>query len=72
MDSNLYFHPNDPTWMDEHLARMQAVGKEKASLFADPMFKDPAGGDLSFKEDSPALDLGIEQLDVSKMGLKRE
>ena len=68
MDSNLYYHPSDPTWMDEHLQRMQAVGKEKASLFADPMFKDPAGGDFSFKEGSPALKLGIEPLDVSKMG----
>ncbi|MDX2432763.1 MAG: right-handed parallel beta-helix repeat-containing protein, partial [Bacteroides sp.] len=69
MDSNLYYHPGDPNWMDEHLQRMQAVGKEKASLFADPMFKDPAGGDFSFREGSPALKLGIESLDVSKMGL---
>ena len=68
MDSNLYYHPTDPTWMDEHLERMQAAGKERASLFADPMFTDPAGGDFSFKEGSPALKLGIEPLDVSKMG----
>ena len=69
MDSNLYYHPTDPTWMDAHLERMQAIGKEEASLFADPMFTDPAGGDFSFKEGSPALELGIETLDVSKMGL---
>ena len=68
MDSNLYYHPTDPAWMDEHLERMQAIGKEKASLFGDPMFADPAGGDFSFKEGSPALGLGIESLDVSKMG----
>ena len=70
MDSNLYFHPTDPAWMDEHLKRMRAIGKEQASLFADPMFKNPAGGDFGFKEGSPALDLGFEVLDVSKMGLK--
>lgn len=69
MDSNLYYHPTDPTWMDGHLKRMQAVGKEKASLFADPMFKDPAADDFGFKEGSPAIGLGIEPLDVSKMGL---
>ena len=69
IDSNLYFHPTDPAWMNEHFKRMRAIGKEKASLFADPMFTDPAGGDFSFKEGSPALELGIEPLDVSKMGL---
>ena len=68
MDSNLYFHPTDPHWMDEHLRKMQAVGKEKASLFGDPLFVDPAGGDFSFRPGSPALALGIEPLDVSKMG----
>ena len=54
--------------MDEHLLRMQAAGKEKASLVGDPLFVDPAGGDFSFRPGSPALDLGIESLDVSKMG----
>ena len=68
MDANLYFHPTDPHWMDEHLQKMRAVGKEKASRFADPLFADPAGGDFSFRPGSPALALGIEPLDVSKMG----
>ena len=68
MDSNLYYHPSDPGWMDEHLKRMQAIGKEKASLVGDPLFVDPAGGDFSFRPGSPALALGIEPLDVSKMG----
>ena len=68
MDKNLYYHPTDPHWMDEHLLKMQAVGKEKASLFGAPLFVDPAGGDFSFRPDSPALKLGIEPLDVSKMG----
>jgi len=30
--------------------------------------KDPASGDFSFRPNSPALKLGIEPLDVSKMG----
>ena len=68
MDSNLYYHPTNPNWMDDHFATMHALGKEKASLFADPMFVDPAGGDFSFKAGSPARKLGIEPLDVSKMG----
>ena len=68
MNANLYFHPTDSRWMDEHLLKMRAVGKEKASLVGDPLFVDPAGGDFSFRPDSPALALGIEPLDVSKMG----
>jgi len=68
MDKNLYYHPTDLHWMDEHLLKMQAVGKDKANLFGDPLFVDPAGGDFSFRPGSPALALGIEPLDVSKMG----
>ena len=68
MDENLYFHPTDPHWVDEHLHKMRAVGKEEASCFGDPLFVGPAGGDFSFRPGSPALTLGIEPLDVSKMG----
>ncbi|EMI43320.1 right-handed parallel beta-helix repeat-containing protein [Rhodopirellula sp. SWK7] len=68
MESNLYYHPTDPHWMDEHLIKMRAVGKEKASRVGDPLFVDPAGGDFNFRPSSPALELGIETLDVSKMG----
>ena len=69
MDRNLYYHPTDPHWVDEHLRRMRAVGNEKASLIGDPQFVNPAGGDFSFRPGSPALALGIEPLNVSRMGL---
>ncbi|MFC1760857.1 right-handed parallel beta-helix repeat-containing protein [Planctomycetota bacterium] len=71
MDKNLYYHPTDSHWMDEHLLKLQAAGKEKASLFGDPLFVDPENGDFSFRPGSPAFALGIEPLDVSKMGLKK-
>ncbi|MFC2090020.1 right-handed parallel beta-helix repeat-containing protein [Bacteroidota bacterium] len=70
MDSNLYFYPSDPNWMEEHFAMMRAVGKEQASLVGDPMFINTESGNFGFKEGSPALKLGIEPLDVSKMGRK--
>ena len=70
-DKNLYFHPTDSHWMDAHLTKMQAVGKEKASLFGDPLFVDPENGDFSFRPGSPALALGIEPLDASKMGRRK-
>lgn len=69
MDSNLYYHPTNPEWVNEHMAKMHAVGKEKNSLFANPLFVNPAKGDFSFKAGSPAIKLGIEPLDSSKMGL---
>ncbi|MFC1760852.1 right-handed parallel beta-helix repeat-containing protein [Planctomycetota bacterium] len=69
MDANLYYHATDSSWMDEHLLKMQALGKEKTSLVGDPLFVDAEGGDFSFRPGSPALALGIEPLDVSKMGL---
>lgn len=68
MDSNLYYHPADPEWVKAHLQRMQAVGKETRSVFADPLFVDPAAGDFSFQPGSAARLLGIEALDVSQMG----
>lgn len=68
MNSNLYYHPTDSHWMDEHLMELRAGGNETDSLFGDPLFKDPAKGDFSFKAGSPALELGIEPLDTSKMG----
>jgi hypothetical protein len=71
MDSNLYFHPTDPHWVDEHLKVMRTAGNEKKSSFGDPRFVDPAGSDFNFKPGSPALELGIEPLDVSKMGRTR-
>lgn len=71
MDSNLYYHPTNSNWMDAHFARTRKAGLERASLFADPMFIDPENGNFGFKERSPAMDLGIEPIDVSKMGLKK-
>ncbi|MGJ8639859.1 MAG: putative glycoside hydrolase [Opitutaceae bacterium] len=68
MDSNLYYHPADTQWMDTHFARMHTAGLETVSQMGDPMFVDPEGGDFSFNPGSPAIALGIEPLDTSKMG----
>ncbi|MGJ8643798.1 MAG: putative glycoside hydrolase [Luteolibacter sp.] len=68
MDFNLYYHPSDEHWMDEHFSRMRIAELEKNSLAGDPMFVNPEGGDFSFQPGSPALELGIEPLNVSKMG----
>ncbi|WP_405603946.1 right-handed parallel beta-helix repeat-containing protein [Polaribacter sp. Asnod1-A03] len=69
MDGNLYYHPKNPNWMTSHFKRIRSKGKEKMSQFGDPMFIDIENGNFGFKEGSPALKLGIEPLDVSKMGM---
>ncbi|WP_299666706.1 right-handed parallel beta-helix repeat-containing protein [uncultured Polaribacter sp.] len=68
MEYNLYYHPANSNWMDEHFAKMRAVGKEQYSLFADPLFIDIEHGNFGFQFNSPALELGIEPLDVTQMG----
>lgn len=41
---------------------------EKASRWADPMFKDPASGDWTLKAGSPAFSLGFKPWDFRKAG----
>jgi hypothetical protein len=69
-DHNLYRHEGGGeirfgklSW-DEWRAR----GMDAHSLIADPLFVDPAHDDFRLKPDSPALKLGFEPLDLSKVG----
>ena len=47
----------------------RARGQEVKSAFADPLFKDPANGDWSFREGSPAPALGIVPVRPQETGL---
>lgn len=38
-------------------------------LIADPMFTDSESNAFSFKENSPAYELGINEIDVNKIGV---
>jgi Cadherin domain/Right handed beta helix region/RTX calcium-binding nonapeptide repeat (4 copies) len=42
---------------------------EAGSVFADPLFTDPAAGDYSLQANSPAFGLGFEPLPFAEMGL---
>ncbi|MSU49591.1 MAG: hypothetical protein EXS37_10970 [Opitutus sp.] len=70
-EHNLYWHPADPTWADAHFAAARAESQERHSRFADPRFIDPNAGDFRFHPDSPAPALGIEPIDLRKVGLRR-
>jgi len=70
VDKNIYYSEGTPGFKPTKiLADFQTNGFDKNSLYTDPMFVDWRKGDFRFKEGSPALKLGIEQIDVSKMGL---
>lgn len=69
-DFNLFWHTKDPHWADAHLAEARKEGAELHSLVGDPLFRDPDKGDFRFKPGSPAPKLGIEPIDLRKVGLR--
>ena len=68
-DYNLYFNSEDPNWGTTHIERERKNGIETHSLSADPMFVDMDNGDFRLKPGSPALKLGFEPIDMTKIGL---
>ena len=70
-DDNIYYCEADHSISDKVLEKLQADGVDANSRAVDPMFVDPENGDFSFKPGSPALDMGIEPIDVSKIGLRK-
>ncbi|OYV05689.1 MAG: hypothetical protein CFE26_10255 [Verrucomicrobiales bacterium VVV1] len=52
------------------LEQWQKMGHDVHSVFADPLFRDPAKGDWRLKDGSPALALGFKPFDPSEAGVK--
>ena len=50
----------------------EAKGHDTNSVFADPMFVDPAKGDYRVKADSPALKLGFKNFPMDKFGTQKK
>jgi hypothetical protein len=51
------------------LDQWQALGFDRHSLFADPLFADPARGDYRVQPGSPALALGFKNFPMNDWGL---
>jgi hypothetical protein len=47
---------------------MQALGYDRSSVVADPLCADPAAGDFTLGQGSPALALGFRPIDLSDVG----
>jgi len=54
------------------LEEWQALGFDRHSVFADPMFIDPAHDDYRVKPDSPALQVGFQNFAMGAWGLTAE
>ena len=64
-----YLRPLGSGGVDYSFAEWQNLGLDRDSIFADPMFADPDGGDYKLKEGSPAFKLGYEEFDLNSFGL---
>ncbi len=79
MDYNLFFPeagqfsaeytPRDGKPARLSLKQWQAMGYDKHSVCADPLFVDPDKRDYRVKPDSPALQLGFKNFDLQRVGL---
>ena len=58
----------DKTRRKLSLDEWQALGFDRNSVFADPLFVDPEHDDYTLKPDSPALKLGFENFDMKSFG----
>ena len=79
MDYNLFFleagpfsaeyAPRDGKPAHLSLEQWQAMGYDRHSICADPMFVDPEQRDYRVKSGSPALQLGFKNFDLKGVGL---
>jgi len=71
-DFNIYYCKPDNSLAKKTLNSLQENdNSDKNSLATDPMFVDPENGDFRFKPGSPAIEMGIVPIDISKIGLRK-
>jgi hypothetical protein len=69
-DYNIYYCAAEPELSTTMLEKQQGDGVDAHSRAVDPLFVDPKNGDFRFKPESPALEMGIVPIDLSKVGLR--
>ena len=72
-DWNLFFNPGQKLeevkfTKDANWAEWRKRGKDAHSKYADPLFVAPEQGDFTLKPGSPALALGFQPIDSSRIG----
>ncbi|MDO7172516.1 right-handed parallel beta-helix repeat-containing protein [Mariniflexile sp. AS56] len=69
IDYNLYYNPLRPESNWEGLSVLKSKGFDAHSKYEDPMFEDFENGNFTLKHNSPALKMGIKQIEISGVGL---
>ncbi len=54
------------------LEEWRKLGFDRNSVFADPLFVDPAGNDFRVRPESPALRLGFQNFEMGRWGITAE
>jgi hypothetical protein len=73
IECNLYFCGNvEETSTPKFLQTLRAHGVSKTDVYADPMFVALKPGDFRLKPESPALKMGIKQIDLKGVGLTKD
>ncbi len=69
---NLYFHVSgkELKFAGLNFGQWQSRGNDLNSIVTDPLFVDPARDDFRLQPDSPALKLGFEPVDWSRVGVR--
>jgi hypothetical protein len=75
-DYNLFWYPgvkrDELTFNGNSWADWQKAGKDVHSIYADPLFRNPAEYDFTLLSGSPAFQLGFKQIDMSGVGVRME
>jgi hypothetical protein len=73
VEKNLYYAAGvTETSTPKFLRDIQAQGVGQNDVYADPMFVDLKAGDFRLAPGSPALKMGIKQLDLKGVGLTKD
>jgi parallel beta-helix repeat protein len=70
MRANLYYNArsNDVYFLDKSFAAWQATGQDQGSRVADPLFVNARKFDFRLRPQSPALQMGFHQIDLTTVG----
>ena len=78
MDYNVYHYTGCPEMLIDTLPEMKTfrewqrkMGHDFHSVVADPLFVDPEHDNYTLRENSPAFELGFQQIDMSIIGPRK-